>query len=430
MAKKKTPAPRASSQADVLRLGPQIAGVKASTNPKAWASFVKTTHAQGRTVGGQLSGAPDSLKERTQSSLKSQAAKSVSEAYAPALADLDSQESRVKAWDVKRAKDNESYNAWLKSTNAQLAAQAASNTATLATQNAEIVKAQTTLAQGAQAHAGDNLIAADTAANAQKNSELVASAGKAANAPLDASNAASLYAAQQPIAQAAARDASRYADTQKQLKGIFDARTKVTIGKASDTLGEYTRLQSQNVANVDSTRNYSAAAEKLQLDSDKLDATVLKNANDYKIKQANVKIDQTNAQTTIDRLNEAIAHNDATESVADRTLGLKGLTAALDAVKVAQKAGGGPEGKKAVTAAEKSLSSKNIQQIDSARTNMGLWLADHPGGNYRKHLQNAGYSASIVALALELRQHGGKLTPAGVKKAKQLGVLNPDHVYG
>src|SRR4051812_44209632 len=108
MSKARTPSPE-----DVARLGQSLANLKAKTNPKDWAKFVRAAHARGVTIAGAVSGAPDPLKERLHSSLKAQAQRTVNDSYAPDLADLSRQDSRVQNLDAKRSADNAAYQQWL-----------------------------------------------------------------------------------------------------------------------------------------------------------------------------------------------------------------------------------------------------------------------------------------------------------------------------
>lgn len=422
--KSTAPKPRQPSQADILRLGAGVASVKAQTNPKAWASFVKNAHARGWTVAGALSDAPDSLKERTQASLKTQATKSVTEAYAPVKAELDQQEARIKAWDAKRAQDNASYNSWLQAQNATLASQAAANSATLATQNAAIVKAQADAAIAAQQHAGDNFITAQTAANADKNTQLVNAAGTAAQGVQSAAAAAAPYAQGQQLAEAAARDAQRYADTSKALSGLVSARSQTAIKQASDTLSEFTRLQSQNAANQDSNRNYAAAAAKLDIAGQTLELNKTKAANSYALGTRAADTAAKNAETNAKRLAETKRHNQRVEANAAQA------RADLKKYRDAQLRKPSAKGAAKITAAERRLSAQVVQQVDSARQDIADYLKGKPGGNVRKHLRNAGYSSTVIEVAIALRASGGKLTGAALQKAKALGILNAEGLYG
>src|SRR5689334_9102231 len=110
---KKTPPTKTGSVADQIRLGSDVAAVKANTRPNIWKQIVRQAHARGFTVAGVLSGQPDALKERTKSSLKTQAMKTVADAYAPSLEDNSRLADRVRALDAKRQSDNAFYNQWL-----------------------------------------------------------------------------------------------------------------------------------------------------------------------------------------------------------------------------------------------------------------------------------------------------------------------------
>ena len=77
MAKSTKPRPLSRvTPADYIRLGPDVAKIKSQMTPARWRSVVKTAHAQGWTVASALdSSTPAALKQKTQTSLRSAAAR-------------------------------------------------------------------------------------------------------------------------------------------------------------------------------------------------------------------------------------------------------------------------------------------------------------------------------------------------------------------
>src|SRR4051794_19474829 len=100
------------SPEDIRRLGPDVAAIKSRTDPRRWHALVQYAHSRGFGVGGVLSGVPDALKPRLQSSLVHQAKQTIATAYAPAEANLNTELGRLNAIGERRRTDAQAFNQW------------------------------------------------------------------------------------------------------------------------------------------------------------------------------------------------------------------------------------------------------------------------------------------------------------------------------
>lgn len=190
-------------------------------------------------------GQPLALSERSPGGIARQAAKLTKEAYAPAHAQIDQQEARVKAIQQKRETDNAAFAQWVASRSDQLRAEAVSQAA----------ETRARLAQG-QSEFSTQLQNIRDSANAQATNAHSAGIGGALGANLDA-NQSGAQAATQNAANAAqarvgagmdatlatlannpavvaAKRAQDFAESLKLLEGVADERQKVALSQASD----------------------------------------------------------------------------------------------------------------------------------------------------------------------------------------------------
>lgn len=264
----KKPRVRKATTADIVRLGQATADLKARTPPKQWAQIVNNAHARGFTLAGALSGNPDPLKERTQSSLKTQAQSTVDTAYKPAYDDNDAQQTRLKAWDVKRTTDNHAYEEWVQNQLANLKSQGDAADAQLRD------AAHAATAQTAAGWVSPENQAAPDGSGKPKAMDLApwAAAGTAAaaNAEQRAASITGIFANTRPLMQAgavasqAALTAAAHGEITKALAGVIDDRSKLTISKASDYVKGLTDLQGKEISKASSNRDYQTVVSQLE----------------------------------------------------------------------------------------------------------------------------------------------------------------------
>lgn len=432
------------SDADKIRLGAQVASAKASMTPAQWKKVVHGAHAGGYTVAGVLSGAPEALRPRLQSSLKKEAARSVADAYKPVLADLDTQESRVKAWDSKRADDNKAYGAWLATQNQTLqtdniAAQTQLATAAKTSRDG-LSAAWDTIQQqskantaggvsdpgqsAALAQVGNARTAAETNAQTQYDGAIASlkTGGNSTTETLAAINSSF----------AASADAARRTDISQALSSIRDDRTKATIQKATDYLTQFSKLKDGEVTKAQNLMDSDIAAQSLGVKEQQLDLD--KTKVNHGIHNDNVKnaIAQQNADVAAGklRLDEGKADLDGDGKLTSKDYDLKKK---IDA-KYKPGTKGGP------SAGDESYSRKLQGYLSSTYTGLVGLHSDyskdpskakqtgHTPDRFRSILAKRGAKNELISLAEDARKNGGKLSAAGRKKARQLGILHPEQI--
>ena len=224
---------------------------------------------------GALGKTPGAWKPDSFKTIRKETRRAIRPTFKPAMYDVKKQEQSVKSMDAKRAADNQYYNQWLESQNAQLAAHDAAAQAQVE-QRQEQMRQQSIqamkeihgqLVEGAGNHTGtvsnaNDAAAFDLSAEAQRD------LGK-----IDAANALSQELGQRGVAQnSAARssnvamilnaEALRQAETSKALKELGQTRTKIKLEQASAEAQEIARRLTQEIdkaANVIDMRNKAAS---------------------------------------------------------------------------------------------------------------------------------------------------------------------------
>jgi hypothetical protein len=419
MAKKKS-SRNVVTLADKVRLGPEIAALKARTPRKQWVAMVKGAHARGFTVAGALSGAPDPLKERTRSSLVAEANKTVTEAFKPAEQELSQRDAKIRALDAKRQADEAHFQDWLKTQHEALASRAMNADAELERRQREI---QAETQQGyQQAQAGARQTAAatpgnvsdpsqstalDLSADAQRANEMVAnqrqqSASQAANAKgyAIAGRAVSVGLSQQA-------NTRRASETAAALSEVNADRSDLMAKRAAAAAEEVRRLFGVEIEKADSNRNYAAAASQLGIKQDELALDAAKAARDEDYRRDKLKQDRDIASernaTSIFRIESS-----AEQKAKDRALREK------------LKAAGGDASPAEIRASNKMAGRLNqiaayLKSKRKAKTKTPL----------RDLAAQHGASSVEYELALDLAVHG-KLSAVNRRRALQLGILTPE----
>lgn len=451
---------RKPSQAEVLRLGPETAGIKAQVKPRAWRKFVKSAHKRGFTVAGALSNAPDPLKERTRSSLVAEANKTVAAAYAPARAELSQRESRINALDGKRQADEARYREWLttKTNDIQSKARAADATLTetqrqlaIDTKNA-YDEAQKQALEAAGQTAGNvsdpsKSTSLDFSVESATAQNLVNNARQQTADLVGTGEQAMQMASQSNIAMSAAAEAKRQSDTWSALSDVSDERTKLVLQQGADAAEQVANLLAGETNKAQSNREFGAAAEKLGLDQDKFSLD-LRDAND-KRKNAD---DEFKAKYGVTR-----AHYDrmtpAQRLVWKKKWARAGMAPpkadqgeehfgysqkAWDKMTIAQRLkakrqwesdgkGDTPDG---ASDGQIKTSQTKVETVSTALAALQHLhaVSKHPAGTFRTRLLSDGFSNIVIDLAEDLRTHDGRFSPAGRRKARAIGILNPGNV--
>lgn len=426
---------------DVARLGREMATYKRN-NPRAWKKLVKTAHSRGFTVAAQFSGVPDPLKERTRTSLKKQALRTVNAAYAPDETELDEQGKRIAAINAKRAADENTYQAWLQTqqqaiiTNAQAADAELVNRTAAAQQTAQqawsanqaqaqqaLADTPGTVSDPSQARALD-LSAAAQKANAQAAAETsrTAQSVAASGTQLRTLQSASL-------ANGQAQRATIQADTTKANADLFDARVKLKLTKAADSMKEVTRLYDAETEKANANRDYAAATEKLgiQAEGQRLDAKAKE--RDYKLAEKKLTLaqliaeddraaDEARIKVDYDKLAQ-----DKGKAAADRALKRE-----LEASRTARAKERDKTAKGKVTAGQRKDSASAIKRVSSISRDISrLHKKKGLKRPIREVLAAKGASDIEIDVANDLWKNKGKLSPAGRRKARSIGIIVPSY---
>lgn len=299
--------------------GPQVASVKSQLSPHQWQRVVRAAHKRGVTVESFLQGGPTSLMQRTPSSIRQEAQRTISTAYRPVFQTLSDQERKVKAIDAKRASDNQYYLDWLSAQTAKLNAGAQAGESAIqnrqdAIQN-EIAKAYGALPGQLQAQSAaragnvsdptqNTRVAAQVAGGMSRDLGLINAERTATTDQIANTQAARQQLSGDNAAFIASLDAKRQADTNDQLTDIGDKRLQAAQQKAADAAQEVARIKSQQIDVANANRDYQAVLEKLgisragvELDKAKLGETVRHNKAAERARNKQLVIDLINANT-------------------------------------------------------------------------------------------------------------------------------------
>lgn len=458
MAKRRTK--RGLSRATMLamQLGPQSAQVKLASTPGQWKRLKKTAHARGLSMEEFFTRTPKALATKNTKQLQNQATKTVSSAYAPAHAELNTRESQIKAVDDKRKRDDAYYRDWL-----------AQQTATLSTDvnTANQMLGEKLTGMDEAARAAYAQAAQVAAANVAGTAGVVSSPGNIAGAnaikalPVRAAEAditrtgetrRSLEAsdlsgsmraatAANTLAAFAADEARRTSETWKALSDISGERTSLKLKQAADVNQEVARLLDQEITKASSNRDFNVLLDKLDLQGQEL-----------KVKARGQKL--TARQKTLDR-REKSRHNRAMEQAdRDRIAFDEDKNASTRADKRAEfiaKYGKTPEqwrkmndsqrlawqkkwskakdnnknqnDKNQLTANQRQENAEKASQFVSSVNTLKRLLRVKDGGvSNRRSLINKGYSNDMINMAFDLKVHR-KLSPPNRRAA--LRVLKP-----
>lgn len=279
MARRRQPRGLDRDQFAALIHGGAYPQLKRQLNPRQWQRLVREASRRGTTIEGMASGLPGPLRPLTRKGIHRQAMQTVNDAYRPAERDLDSQESRVRAIDEKRARDNQHYARWLEAQNARLRTEgAAADAALLRTEQEIATNVDQTYAEsqkGARARAAavagnvsnpEQSLKLDMSPERQRAVETVANQRRQSAAQIGSGEKSSQFLQSSNALFMAAQDAKRQGQTFSALKDIADERGKVRFQKAADASKEIARLLDREITKAQSNREFSAATAKLGLD--------------------------------------------------------------------------------------------------------------------------------------------------------------------
>jgi len=424
---------------DQIRLGPEIAALKARTPRQQWRRIVRGAHARGLTVAGAVTpGIPDSMRERTKKSLTEQARKTVADQFKPVEVELDQRETRVKALDAKRASDEDHYRRWLASGHDKLRAQARSaDTMLLQHERDTAQQLQAGLAQTqAQAHANaagnagvisntQQSTALDISDVAQRETGKLAAQRQRSRDLVGTGDKQAAVATAAAFAAAAAADGKRQSEIWEELGKVSDARGKLKAEFGSETAKEIARLIDQETDKASRNREFAAAADKLGLDTEKFTAQQKNEDRKYKTELRKYRLDKWIAEnkdevarTKIDLDYDKIAAANG-RAAADRALRKE-----LDR----RRAASGDD-----RAANSTQIRRSEEQYETVNTALGELRRLHGKSTnihtFRQRLREKGWSDPVIDIAEDLRRNGGKLSARGRAKARAIGIRNPERLW-
>ncbi len=434
MAKHKVKRPRL---VDTVRYGEELASLKRN-KPQQWARLQAIAKRRGVTVPALVSGAPAALQERTPAGIRRQATKTIAAAYEPQAAALSRRERANAALATKQSQDAAAYRMWLDGQVGLLRAQAGAADVALqkthARINDDLVKAQAATAQEmaaslASVKGGDptqsKALAAVPAAQAQ-GLERVAAA-REHSATLQGIGAESMEVANAALlATASTQEALNHAAENKRAGELGAARTDLAARRGADTLDLELKLDESNRATAQAAREFNLAASQLGLKRQELGLDLKKARLDYKLKKRefNFKVWQEKNKVQADRLKRKIEYDKiaSREGIAAADRALRQEAERWDQAHPNAGSGGGG----GTTAGERKDSRQTYNDIQTAKTILAAKLGRMSERQARlEMIRNQGVSDVVVDVALDLLRHNGKLSRAGVRKAKAAGVLRP-----
>jgi hypothetical protein len=452
--------PRDPTLPEILRLGAEVAQIKASMRPQQWQKLRHDAQQGGYTIQGYLSGVPDSLKERNAQSINQEAQRNVSSVYKPVLADLDNQTRQANALADKRKADNAVYQQWLVNQYDKIDAQSTAADQALQARQQQIAQgssaAWTAAQQNAYAQAGatpgnvsnpqDSTALASLAPAAGMAGDQVAAARQQSSDIISANDKLAGDARGSALAQVALMEAQRTSDLWKSLGDIRDTRTKTVAQRGADLLSEKTRLQDTETSKAQNNREFTAAAEKLKLDSETARQNALNDARDYKLKTQTFSLEKWKAKNTaaveqakidlgydqiVAREGQKEADRQLDRDLANQTSRDKAKQRAATAhqKQLDREADAANGGAKGPSDAAQARSQKVYSQLTSGQTEGREVFADknHDEQATREELRKRGYSGAALDVVMDLVVHGHLSSGTGgtVRKAESLGLIVP-----
>lgn len=342
-------------------------------------------------------GLPNYLEPLPRKKLNRQALKTMNKIYAPAIADINAEESRIQAISEKRRVDNAYYRDWLNNQQGALQANAQAADQQLRTAQQQIHDTNTAayaampgaLQQQAAANPGN--VSDPSQANAfnvsseqMRGLESIANERTRTEQMLHSAESTRQTVAASNFAMVAAAEANRVSQLWSDLRDISSGRQKLRLSKAADSAKEVARLLDKEV-------------EKAQI------------RGELKNQAAQLGLDQAS-------LAETIRHNKATEGLTKRG---QNIDAKGDK--------GGKKGDE-VSARQRKQESRKI----TTNINNGVSFIQNSGSDWNtksreewtKLLQKQGLPPLYAQAAIDVAFHG-KLSPTTRKSLKSQGYIVP-----
>jgi hypothetical protein len=431
---------RKGKTTDVIRLGADGAAFKASMKPKKWRKFVKKTHARGYTVAGELSGNPAPLKERTPSSLKREAQRTIADAYKPVTKELTRRTAAAQYLESKRATDDATYRTWVTGEVDKLDAQSAAADTALTTQQSTIA---TDLNAAQKAGALDSLarvsqVAGNVSDPSQSKALDMTDADKhsdqqVADARTHSAEIRKIGSDANTVARSAMNASVENRETQrktalwKEQSDIEGDRATSVMEQAKAAADLFGKLKENQVTIAGSNRGFALAQGELGVKADDIAAEAAESKRDFKLKNKQFNLDKWEAKhkDKADRLKRRIDY-DRIASTEGQKAADRALRREISSNELREKRISRRDKNSGIDKTERSA----YQQVETAK---GLLIRYHrrkkPPAGARQHLRNQGVPDPMIDLAEALRHGNGKLSANGIALARRIGVKHPRYFW-
>jgi hypothetical protein len=425
---------------DVVKYGSDLAVLKRN-KPVQFKRLQELARRRGVTLPSLVSGAPATLQERSSRAIKRQAQRTIDESYAPLTESISRRDRAVTALAAKQSTDAAAYRQWLDGQTGLLRAQATAADASLASTQekirAEYAAAQTStttdLAKRLSAAGAEDTGASTALAQvpeAQQAGLAHALVSQEHSAALQRLNVGSTEAAIAALAATApAREAQDAAALAGERSKIRTDEQDVLLQKGSDAAALRMELRGINREVANANREFGLAMSQLGIKRQEISAALKEAKLDYRMDVKEFNLDRWIARNRAeaDRLKIEVEY-DKIRAQDGRAAADRALREEIERLKETgrndrDKDGGGNGG---ATAAEREASREADSAIQTLKTVAeAKFRKGKSERQVRLELIRAGATDVQVDVAFDLRRYGGKLSAAGIRKAKAAGVLNP-----
>jgi hypothetical protein len=422
---------------DVVQYGSALATLKVR-HPKQFRQLRQLARKRGVTLQGLVSGAPSSLQERSDAALRREARNSTRRAYAPLQQELNRREKANAALASTRASAQTAYQQWLDGQVSRLRAQGAAADSALSLTQAKIHDDLVTSQAATSADMKQRLDAAKLTSDTRGSTALAGvAAGQQAGLASEAAGRehtamltkigddARTGAYSSLLSTASTRRAQDEADNVKRSGELLGDREQLLLKRAADASGLLTNLRSENRDRAQAQREYALAQGELGAKREGIAADLKQFEAEFGLKKAQFNLERWKVRNaaTVDRLKIQLGYDQIAERKGKHAADLA-LKRRIEQWREAHpNAGHGGAGGGA-TASERKEERHNYQLIQSLKSR-ALHASREMGqsdGVIRQNLLSKGYSDVMIDIALDLVHHNGHLSPAGIRKARNIGM--------
>jgi myosin heavy subunit len=427
---------------DVVKYGTDLAVLKRN-KPRQFKRLKELARRRGVTLPSLVSGAPASLQERSPRAIRRQAQRTIDATYKPLTESISRRDRAVTALAAKQSTDAAAYRQWLDGQTGLLRAQARAADAAL-TSTQDKIRAEYAAAQASTTTDLAKRIVEAGGVSDTSQSTALAQVPEAQRAGLASSEVSQEHSAalqrlnigssEAAIAALAATAPAREAQDAAALAGervkIRTDEQDVLLQKGSDAAALRMELRGINREVANANREFGLAMSQLGIKRQEISAALKEAKLDYKMDVKEFNLDRWIARNKAkaDKLKleieyDKIAAQDG-RAAADRALRKRIEEMKEQGRNDRDDDGGGGGG--GATAAEREASREAYSAIQTLKTVAeAKFRKGKTERQVRLELIRAGATDVQVDVAFDLRKYGGKLSAAGIRKAKAAGVLNP-----